>query len=55
MVSLDFLEGSKGGDRGQDRCQHIYDLVETYGRMSGSGDEGDNDEEENNGELVRIE
>lgn len=58
MVSLHFLEGSKGGDRGQERCQHIYDLVETYGRMSGSGDRGESDEkdedEEKDGELVRI-
>ena len=58
MVSLHFLEGSKGDDRGQERCQHIFDLVETYGRMSGSGDGGENDEKdedgEENGEPVRV-
>eukprot|EP00903_Cladosiphon_okamuranus_P021832 g20075.t1 len=50
MVSLHLLEGSKEDDRGEERCQHITDLVETYGRMSGSGtggdDEADDDDDE---------
>ncbi|CAM9169353.1 unnamed protein product [Ectocarpus sp. 12 AP-2014] len=51
MVSLHMLEGSNEGARGREmeRSQHITDLVETYGRMSGSAkdvEDGDDDEEE---------
>ncbi|CAN0178962.1 unnamed protein product [Ectocarpus sp. 6 AP-2014] len=51
MVSLHMLEGSKEEARGREmeRSQHITDLVETYGRMSGSAkdeEDGDDDEEE---------
>ncbi|CAM9680248.1 unnamed protein product [Laminaria digitata] len=48
MVSLHLLDGSKGDNRGGERCQHILDLVETYGRISGTGagDDDDDDEEE---------
>lgn len=41
MVSLHLLDGSKGDSRGGERCQHIFDLVETYGRISGKGEGGD--------------
>lgn len=51
MVSLHLLDGSSDDGRGEERCQHILDLVETYGRMSGSGtgdeqEDGDDDEDE---------
>ncbi len=48
MVSLHLLEGSKEDGRGEERCRHITDLVETYGRMSmsGSGTGGDEDDDE---------
>ena len=46
MVSLHLLEGSKGDSRGGERCQHIFDLVETYGRISGTGAGGDDDDED---------
>ncbi|CAN0319638.1 unnamed protein product, partial [Ectocarpus fasciculatus] len=48
MVSLHMLEGSQEGARGAERHGHITDLVETYGRMSGSieGEEDDDDDEE---------
>lgn len=46
MVSLHLLEGSKGDSRGGERCQHISDLVETYGRISGTGDDDDDDDDE---------
>lgn len=55
MVSLHLLEGSKGDDRGDERCQHIMDIVETYGRMSGPGQDGeeeqDDDDDEHDGEI----
>ncbi|CAM9621337.1 unnamed protein product [Scytosiphon promiscuus] len=56
MVSLHLLEGSEEDGRGEERCEHITDLVETYGRMSGNGkgsgeddeDDEDDDEEDRN-------
>lgn len=55
MVSLHFLEGSEDDGRRQERCQHITDLVETYGRMSGTvtGEDGDDeDSDDENGEKL---
>lgn len=46
MVSLHLLDGSMDDCRGEERCQHILDLVETYGRMSGSAEGQDSDDEE---------
>lgn len=59
MVSLHLLEGSDEDGRGEERCQHITDLVETYGRMAGDGGKGseeedaddDEDDEDRNGET----
>lgn len=50
MVSLHLLEGSKEDGRGEERCQHITDLVETYGRMSGSGKNAEEEQEEDDEE-----
>ena len=50
MVSLHLLEGSKGDSRGGERCQHILDLVETYGRISGTGTGGDDDDDDDDDE-----
>lgn len=59
MVSLHLLDGSSDDGRGEERCQHILDLVETYGRMSGSGtgdeqedaDDDEDDEDSDDGEC----
>lgn len=50
MVSLHLLEESKDDGRGEERCQHILDLVETYGRMSGPGKGEDEEDDEEDGE-----
>lgn len=41
MVSLQLLDGSREEGRSQERCQHMLDIVETYGRMSGTKGKGD--------------
>lgn len=63
MVSLHLLEGSEEDGRGEERCAHITDLVETYGRMSETGksdeddgqdhDDDDEDEDDGNGEAEK--
>lgn len=47
MVSLHLMDGSREDGRGEERCQHILDIVETYGRMSGTKmDQGDGNDED---------
>ncbi|CAM9220010.1 unnamed protein product, partial [Sphacelaria rigidula] len=43
MVALHLLDGSREEGRGEERCQHILDIVETYARISGTGKGGDGD------------
>lgn len=55
MVALHLLDGSSGEDRGEERCQHVLDIVETYGRMSatkgkGGGDATDDNQDDDDGD-----
>lgn len=46
MVALHLLDGSREEGRGEERCQHILDIVETYARISGTGKGGDGDDDD---------
>lgn len=55
VVTLHLLDGWEQDGRSEERCRHVLDIVETYGRMCG-GKSGDDDvmedgDEEGDGEA----
>lgn len=52
IVALHLLDGSTADGRGEERCQHILDIVETYARISGSGKGGDDNDDDGSNDDV---